>query len=246
MNEISRGGGGVEVEGVCGGDGSVLVVIKKMREDEGRWKRKSKYLRLMRPLISQLIQDIQLTKRTEYIAHQATLAHSLLDRIEPLTHHSLRAYDTRNARCDFSQRVERPRDGFLPTGHRLRELLGSVQSRIDYRYWNHPNAMLHTWRQHCDFRKEPLIRWPCHDLVGVAFAATIWTSDNDGGTELLEEMPACTGDGEEVEGVGDVAEDVECGVVLKQEVKLDADATDVLEHGAELHVLGVGAEAVKS
>lgn len=52
-------------------------------------------------------------------------------------------------------------------------------------------------------------------------------------------MPACAGDGEDV-GVGaDVAEDFEGGVVLEEEVHVDADAADVFEHVRELHVLGV-------
>jgi hypothetical protein len=59
-------------------------------------------------------------------------------------------------------------------------------------------------------------------------------------------VPTCAGDSEEVVVCADVAEDVEGCVVLEEEIHFDADSADVLEHVGELHVFGVGAEAVEA
>lgn len=52
-------------------------------------------------------------------------------------------------------------------------------------------------------------------------------------------MPACARDGEEIEVVADVSQDVESGVVLEEQIHLDGNASNVLEHVGELHVLRV-------
>lgn len=80
----------------------------------------------------------------------------------------------------------------------------------------------------------------------VPLRTTVRTHHHDGRAEILDEMPSRTRDGEEVHIGADVAEHLERRVMLKQEVHLNGDAADVLEHVGELHVLGVGAEAVES
>lgn len=59
-------------------------------------------------------------------------------------------------------------------------------------------------------------------------------------------MPACAGYSEEVHVVADVTEDVESCVMLEEEIHLDTDAADVLEHVRELHVLGIRAESIEA
>ena len=106
--------------------------------------------------------------------------------------------------------------------------------------------MLDTARQGGDFREQALVRGTGHDLMGVALRAGVWTDDDDGRAEEFDEMPASAGDGEDVGVGGDGAEDLEGGVVLEEEIVFDSQAADVFEHMAELHVFGVGAEAVES
>lgn len=59
-------------------------------------------------------------------------------------------------------------------------------------------------------------------------------------------MPACAGDSEEVHVVANVAKDVKGCMVLEEEIHLDTDAADVLEHVRELHVLGIRAESIEA
>jgi hypothetical protein len=75
--------------------------------------------------------------------------------------------------------------------------------------------------------------------VGVSFGTTVWTDDNDGGTQVFYEVPAGAGDGEDVLVGTDVAEEFEGGVVLEEEVHFYAYSADIFEHVGELHVLGV-------
>lgn len=59
-------------------------------------------------------------------------------------------------------------------------------------------------------------------------------------------MPTGAGNGEEISVVVDIAEDVEGRVVLEEEIHLDTDAANVLEHVGELHMLGIRAEAIEA
>lgn len=232
------------------GVGYMVLGRRREREETNTVQREnqnmSTHLALVRPLIPQLIQDIQLPKRTEHVTHQPALSHRLLHAVKPLANHALCAHNPRHARRHLPQSVKRTRDSLLPARHRLRKLLRSLQTRINNRHGNHPNAMLHTRRQYRDLREQALIRRAGHDLVRVALGAAVGAGDDKSGAKVLEEVPAGAGDGEEVEGVVDVAEDVEGGVVLEEEVEFYAYAADVFEHGGELHVFGVGAEAVEA
>jgi hypothetical protein len=83
-------------------------------------------------------------------------------------------------------------------------------------------------------------------LVGIPLRATVWADDHDGGAEVLEEVPAGAGDGEKILIVADVAEDLQSGVMLEEQVHFYADAANVLEHIGELHVFRIRTEAIKS
>ena len=94
-------------------------------------------------------------------------------------------------------------------------------------------------RQDGDFGEDALVGWAGHDLVRVAFGATVWSNDRDGWSKILDEVPPSPSDGEEVEIVCDMSEYVERCMMLEEEVHLYPDATNVLKHVAELHILWV-------
>jgi len=60
--------------------------------------------------------------------------------------------------------------------------------------------MLHTRWQQRYLGKQTLIRGASKDLMQIPFAAAVGGHDDDGWTEVFQEMPACAGNGEEVEG----------------------------------------------
>ena len=80
----------------------------------------------------------------------------------------------------------------------------------------------------------------------VSFASCIWPNDDYRWTKIFDEVPPCAGDCKDVSVGGHCAKDLERGVVLKEKVKLNADAADVLEHIAELHVFWVRTETVEA
>ena len=204
------------------------------------------YLRFMSPQIPQLIQNIHIPKRTQDPTHQPRFPHRLLHTLKPAPHHLFRTHHPCHTTRHFAQQIVRPRHGLFPRRHRMRNLFRGFQSRIYHGHRDHHDTMLDTSRQGGDFGEQALVGWTGHDLMGVSLGAGVWTDDDDGGAEVFDEMPAGAGDGEDVGVGGDGAEDLEGGVVLEEEVVFDAEAADVFEHVAELHVFGVGAETVES
>jgi hypothetical protein len=59
-------------------------------------------------------------------------------------------------------------------------------------------------------------------------------------------VPACASDCEQVHVIADVAQNLKRCVVLEEQVHLNAESSNVLEHVGKLHVLGIGAEAIKA
>ena len=200
----------------------------------------------MRPEILQLVEQIDIAKRTEDVAHQPGLSNRFLDRIKPRPHGPLCAHNTRNRTRHFAQHIVRPRHRFLPRSHGLRELLRARHPRVDQRHRHHPDAVLHAGREHRDLGEDTLVRRAREDLVRIAFRAAVRPDDGDRGAQILDKVPACTGDGEQVQVVRDVSEDLKRRVVLEEKIHLDADAADVFEHVGELHVVRVRAESVES
>lgn len=106
--------------------------------------------------------------------------------------------------------------------------------------------MLYRRWERRNLRKYTLIGWPGHDLLRVALRASVDSDDGDAGAKVLDEMPTCASDGEEIAFVGGGVEDVDGGVVLEKEVPVHGDAANVLEHVGELHVLRIRPESVES
>ena len=159
----------------------------------------------MRPLIPQLVEQIDVAERAEHAAHEPGLSHGLLDGVEAVIDRALRADDACQAAGYLPGHVERARHGLLSRRDGVGEMLHRLQPRVDDRHRDHPNAMLHAGRQKRDLGKQALIRRTGHDLVWVALGPAIRTHDDDGGAEILDKVPAGAGDGEDVDVVVDVA-----------------------------------------
>jgi len=91
--------------------------------------------------------------------------------------------------------------------------------------------------------------------VHVAFRTTIRPDDDNSWTEILQEVPACTGDGKQVKVGGGSdprgkrsrgAEKRKGRVVLEEKVGFDADAPDIAEHVGHLKMIRIRAKAIKS
>ena len=222
-----------------GWDGRLVVVEEEEEEERAD-------LCFVGPLVFELVQHVDIAKGAQKSTHKSRFTDRFLDAIEATANHRLGADDPSHRASYLSKHIISTRDSPLARRNRMRDLLGGLQPRINDRDRDHPDAMLHAGRQHGDFGEQTLVRGTGHDLVRVSLGAAIGPDDDDGGTEMLDEVPAGAGDGEDVDVVADVAQDLERGVVLEEQVHFDADPADVLEHVGELHVLRVGAEAVES
>lgn len=106
--------------------------------------------------------------------------------------------------------------------------------------------MLYALGQHCDLWEKPLIGRASHNLMRISLAPAIWTDHSHCRTKKLDKMPAGASDRKKIDVIRNVAQDLECGVVLEQKIHLYANAANVLEHVAELHVFRVRSETVES
>ena len=198
------------------------------------------------PLIAEFVQHVDVAEGGENPAHETRFTHCFLDRVETRADHALGADHARDRRRHLAEEVVRSSDGFLARLHGMGELLRGFEAGIHDRDRDHPDAVLHALREHCDFGEQALIGGTGHDLVLIPFTAAVGSHDHHCWTQVFHEMPACACDGEDV-GVGaDVAEDFEGGVVLEEEVHVNSYATNVLEHVAELHVFWIRAKSIKS
>lgn len=73
----------------------------------------------------------------------------------------------------------------------------------------------------------------------IALRSAVGSYDCHARAQILDEMPAGSGNCEEVHVIADIAQDLKRCVVLEEQIHLDAQSSDVLEHVGELHVLGV-------
>lgn len=73
----------------------------------------------------------------------------------------------------------------------------------------------------------------------VSFRTTVRTNHHHRRTQILHEMPAGAGDGEDVRVGAYIAKNLEVGVVLEKQIHFYTDAAYVLEHIGKLHVLRV-------
>jgi hypothetical protein len=125
-------------------------------------------------------------------------------------------------------------------------MLNRLEAWVDDRHRHHPDTVLHIRRQRRNLGKDTLVGRASHYLVGVSLRPAVRANDCDARTKVLDEMPAGSGDGEEIHVVADITEDLQCGVMLEEQIHLDSKPPDILEHIRELHVLGVRPKAIKS
>ena len=73
----------------------------------------------------------------------------------------------------------------------------------------------------------------------ISLTSCIRSNHHHRGAQEFDKMPSRARNGEEVIVMGHIAEDLESGVVLKEQVHFYTYTTDVFEHVAELHVFRV-------
>lgn len=204
------------------------------------------YLGVMCPLIPQLIEDIDVSKRTKHTTHEARFAQCLLNGTEAISDHALGTNNTSNRASDLAQHVESSGSDLLAGRHGVRKVLDRLQTRVHNGHRYHPYAVLDTWWQCRHLGEYALIRWPGHDLMRIALRSAIGPYHCDAGTKVLDEVPPSASDCEKIHVVADIAEDLESGVVLEEQVHLDTESSNVLEHVGKLHVLWVRTEAIEA
>lgn len=64
--------------------------------------------------------------------------------------------------------------------------------------------------------------------------------------QIFDEMPASSRNGEQILIIVHVSKNLQSGMMLEEEIHLDANPSNVLEHIGELHVLGIRAPTVKT
>lgn len=193
----------------------------------------------MRPLVSQLVKQINVAKRTEHAAHEPTLADSLLDRGEAVIDGPLRTHHSCYSTGKLARQIECTSDCLLASLHRVRKVLHRLEPWEDDGDWNHPYAVLYAGWEDSDLGEKPLVCRPSHNLVRVAFRSAIRPDDYNRWTQILDEVPARTSNGEYVEIVIHTSQDIERCVMLEKKIHFDAYTANVLEHIAELHVLRI-------
>jgi hypothetical protein len=203
-------------------------------------------LGLVRPQVFQLLGKVEIAKLVQHVAHQARLTDRLLDLLEAVLHHLPAADHARHRAGDLAQDVVRRVDRLLARRKRVGQRLDRLQARVHDGHREHPHAVLHAGRQRGHLGEDALVRLPGHDTRLRALRPAVGADHHDGRAEVLDKVPAGAGDGEQVHVGAHIAQDLDRRVVLEEQVHVDGDAADALEHGRGLHVVGVRAKAVET
>jgi len=161
-------------------------------------------LGLVRPLVAELVEHVDVAERTQDAAHEARFADRLLDRLEAGADDGFGAHHARDGARHFAEHVVRSRHGLLARRHGVGELFGGLEAWVDDRDGDHPDAVLHAWREHGHFGEEALVRFTGHDLMRVSFRSTVRSDNGHGWAEEFDKVPAGAGYGEKVGVVADV------------------------------------------
>ena len=202
-------------------------------------------LALVRPQVLELLSNVDFAKLVQHVAHQARLANGALHLLKAVGNHLLAAHDARDRARHLAEQVVCCVDRLLARRERVGQRLDCLKAWVHHGHRQHPYAVLHAGREHGDLREQALIRRSRHDAVLSPLGAAVGSHDHDGRAEELNKVPAVARDGEEIHVRADVAKDLNRCVVLEQQVHLDGDTANVLENGRGLHIVGIGAEAVK-
>ena len=203
-------------------------------------------LGVVRPQVLQLLGKVKVAKLIEHVAHETGLAYRLLHLAEALCHDLFPANDAGDGASHFAQDVVRRIDGFLPGGERVGDGLHRLEPGVYDGHGEHPDAVLHAGREHGHLGEDALVCLAREDPGLRPLGAAVRPDNHHGRTEVLDEMPTGTGDGEEVQVRVHVSQDLDGRVVLEQQIHLNGDAADVLEDGRRLHVIRIRAKAIKA
>lgn len=198
------------------------------------------------PLVFELVEHVDVAEGAEDTAHETRFTNRTFYGVETAADDTLCADDAGDGAGHFAEDIVCTCDGFFAGGDGVGDLFCGFEAGVDDGDGDHPDAMLDARWEHGDFREETLVCRTGHYLMRVSFRPTVGADDHDGGSKVFDKVPAGARDGEDVCVCADVAEDLKRGVVLKEEVGINADSADVLEHVGELHVLGIGSESVKA
>jgi len=199
----------------------------------------------MGPHIAQLIEDLDLSKRTQHALHEAGLSNGLLHAVEAGVDNTFGADDAGHTACDPANGVETARDHFLAGSSCVGHVFHRLEAWIDHWDWQKPDAVLYARRQDCDFGEDALVCRAGHDLVGVLFASSVGTYEDDARTQVLDEVPSLARHREQINVVRDSPQYLERRVVLEEEIHLNTNPANILDDMALLHVLRIASEAVE-
>lgn len=162
-------------------------------------------LGLVRPLVAELVEHVDVAKGTQDAAHEARFTDCFLDGVEAGADDALGAHDAGDGARHFAEHVVGSRHGLLAGRDGVCELFRGLESWVDDRNGDHPDAVLHTRRKHGNFGEEALICRTRHDLMRISFGSAVGSYNNHGWTEIFDEVPTGACYGEEVGVVADVA-----------------------------------------
>lgn len=197
------------------------------------------------PEVFEFLGNVEFAKLVEHVAHEARLADGLFDFLEAVLHHLPAADDAGHRARHLAEDVVRRVEGLLARGKRIGERLDRFQPGVDDGHREHPDAVLHARGERGDLGEDALVCRAGHHPALRPLRPAVGADDDDGGTQVLDKVPSCPCNGEQIEVVA-VAQNLDGRVVLEQQVHVDGDAANVLEDGRLLHVIGVGAEAVEA
>ena len=81
------------------------------------------YLGLVRPLVAEFVEHVNITKGAENAAHEAGLADRFFYAIEAGSDDGFGAYHPSDRACDFAQNIVSSSDSFLPGGDSMSDRL---------------------------------------------------------------------------------------------------------------------------
>lgn len=173
-------------------------------------------LGLVRPHVLQDLGDVEIAELVDDIAHEARLADCPLHLIEPRRHDVLAAHDAGYGARNPTQHVVPRVHGLFARRERVGQALHRVEARVDQGHRDHPDAVLDARGEHGDLGEQALVRGTGEHAALRPLRTHVGAHDHDGGAEEFDKMPALSRDGEQIQIVADIAEDLQRGVVLKE------------------------------
>lgn len=103
-------------------------------------------LRLVRPLISEFVHEIEFTEWTQDPAHKTGFSDCTLYRVETGADEVFSSYHTGNRTGYLSENIVSSSDGPLSSGDGLCDMFCCFEAGVNQWHRDHPETMLHTGR----------------------------------------------------------------------------------------------------